>query len=33
MKQKHNIECKRCGKCCLANLIAFVNEDDLERWE
>lgn len=25
-------ECRRCGKCCLADFIAYVKEDDLQRW-
>jgi Fe-S-cluster containining protein len=25
-------ECGRCGKCCLADFIAYVHEEDLERW-
>lgn len=24
--------CKRCGKCCLTNFIAYVTEEDLSRW-
>jgi len=26
------IECIRCGRCCLADLIAYVSEDDRKRW-
>ena len=25
-------ECRRCGKCCLADFIAYVHPEDLERW-
>lgn len=25
-------ECARCGKCCLADMIAYVTSDDLNRW-
>lgn len=24
--------CKRCGKCCLINVNAFITDDDLKRW-
>lgn len=24
--------CRRCGKCCLADMVAYVTEDDLARW-
>jgi len=27
------INCKRCGKCCLANFIAYVTNEDLNRWQ
>jgi Fe-S-cluster containining protein len=33
MKYGKKIECKRCGTCCLANLIAFVTDEDIERWK
>lgn len=26
------IACKRCGTCCLADMVAYVTEKDLERW-
>ena len=32
MEERKNIVCRRCGKCCLANLIAFVTDEDWERW-
>ena len=25
-------ECRRCGKCCLADFIAYVHPEDLARW-
>lgn len=25
--------CRRCGKCCLADMIAYVTAEDLSRWE
>ncbi len=33
MKHIDKIECKQCGTCCLANLIAFVTDEDRERWK
>jgi Fe-S-cluster containining protein len=24
--------CKRCGKCCLSNVVAYITEEDLSRW-
>jgi hypothetical protein len=27
-----DIECLRCGKCCLNDFIAYTTEDDIERW-
>ncbi|HEU18369.1 MAG TPA: hypothetical protein ENO00_03165 [Deltaproteobacteria bacterium] len=33
MKSHKKIKCKRCGTCCLANLIAFVTDADKERWK
>lgn len=33
MKKKETISCMRCGKCCLANLIAYVTSEDWQRWE
>ncbi len=26
-------ECSRCGKCCLADMIAYVTSEDLNRWK
>ena len=25
--------CKRCGKCCVTDLIAYVSAQDSERWK
>jgi Fe-S-cluster containining protein len=33
MKKKETISCRRCGKCCLANLIAYVTTEDWKRWK
>jgi Fe-S-cluster containining protein len=27
-----NIPCKRCGTCCLADMIGYVTEEDTARW-
>ena len=27
------MECTRCGKCCLADIAAYVTEEDRIRWE
>ncbi len=27
------VSCRRCGKCCLADFIAYVKEEDLQRWQ
>lgn len=32
MKTRSEIVCRRCGKCCLANLIAYVTDEDWARW-
>jgi Fe-S-cluster containining protein len=24
--------CERCGKCCLADFIAYVRDEDIDRW-
>ncbi|MFB3926932.1 MAG: YkgJ family cysteine cluster protein [Syntrophales bacterium] len=32
MENPSAIECRRCGKCCLANLIAYVTDEDIGRW-
>lgn len=26
------IQCQRCGKCCLTNMFAYVQQDDINRW-
>ena len=28
-----NIICRRCGTCCLADMIGYVTELDIERWK
>ncbi len=28
-----DINCKRCGTCCLADMIADADAEDLERWK
>jgi Fe-S-cluster containining protein len=36
MKKNSKSECSRCGKCCLADMAAFVaylNNEDLARWK
>ena len=32
MTRRENPQCTRCGKCCLADLTAYVTPADLERW-
>lgn len=32
MKNGKTVNCRRCGKCCLTNLIAYVTEADMQRW-
>jgi len=31
-KAVSEVTCTRCGRCCLANVLSFVNDADLERW-
>ncbi|MGD0820353.1 MAG: YkgJ family cysteine cluster protein [Desulfomonilia bacterium] len=26
------ITCRRCGTCCLADMIAYVTKEDMDRW-
>lgn len=33
MKDDNTIKCRRCGTCCLANLVGFVTDEDKERWK
>ncbi len=33
MEKNQKIECRRCGKCCLADLFAYVTEEDISRWK
>ncbi|MEE9913586.1 MAG: YkgJ family cysteine cluster protein [Deltaproteobacteria bacterium] len=33
MQNEHqDIECRRCGRCCLADFAAYVRDDDITRW-
>lgn len=32
MNEQTPIPCKRCGKCCLTDLIAYVTDEDRGRW-
>ena len=32
MDHESEIVCQRCGKCCLADFIAYVTDEDIERW-
>jgi Fe-S-cluster containining protein len=25
--------CKRCGNCCTTNLVAYIHDEDLQRWK
>ena len=33
MKNENEIECQRCGRCCLADLIAYITNEDIQRWK
>ncbi len=33
MNRKISVECLRCGKCCLANVLSFATDADFQRWE
>lgn len=33
MKKNQPIECRRCGRCCLADFAAYVTEEDIIRWK
>lgn len=33
MKNTTPMECKRCGRCCLADFTAYVTEEDIGRWK
>ena len=32
METKNLKTCRRCGKCCLTDFIAYVTQEDIERW-
>ncbi|HMB20417.1 MAG TPA: YkgJ family cysteine cluster protein [Spirochaetota bacterium] len=32
-KKKSTPECKRCGACCFTNMIAYVTDEDMARWQ
>lgn len=33
MKNAEEIECKRCGKCCLADMLDYAAEEEKVRWQ
>lgn len=33
MDKPSEIPCKRCGTCCLADMLDYSAEEELERWE
>ncbi len=32
MNGDQKMECRRCGRCCLADFAAYVKDEDLRRW-
>jgi Fe-S-cluster containining protein len=32
-RDKKGTGCERCGKCCLADVAAYIDEEDLLRWK
>jgi len=32
MRAKATCTCRRCGTCCLADMLAYVTEQDRQRW-
>ncbi|HON38573.1 MAG: YkgJ family cysteine cluster protein [Desulfomonilia bacterium] len=32
-EKRTGFECSRCGMCCLADMIAYVTPEDLNRWK
>ncbi|MBA4396700.1 MAG: hypothetical protein C0394_04870 [Syntrophus sp. (in: bacteria)] len=32
MENQHEHTCRRCGKCCLADFIAYASPEDQQRW-
>jgi len=32
MDHETELTCRRCGKCCLVDFIAYVTPEDIERW-
>ena len=30
--EERKVDCKRCGKCCHADMIAYATEEDISRW-
>ncbi len=32
-KKKSTPECKRCGACCFANMVAYITDEDITRWQ
>ncbi|HBJ74846.1 MAG: YkgJ family cysteine cluster protein [Smithellaceae bacterium] len=33
MEKRKKIECRRCGRCCLADFTAYVTDEDIARWK
>ncbi len=33
IKNQSNVRCLRCGNCCHVDMLAYVTETDLRRWE
>jgi Fe-S-cluster containining protein len=33
MSKEKAVECLRCGKCCLADMLAYITREDIERWK
>jgi Fe-S-cluster containining protein len=33
MNDDQKVECRRCGRCCLADFAAYVTDDDIRRWK
>lgn len=32
MSNTEEMECRRCGKCCLADMLDYAAEEERERW-
>jgi len=33
MKKNKDMDCRRCGTCCHVDMVAYVTDEDIERWE